>query len=345
MISPRVKSGTLAAIAAFEKSNDICYAIRQMNTISRDLNLLAVFDAVAQTRSVTQAAKRLSLSQPAVSHALNRLRDITGDPLFVRGKGGLQPTARALSMSAPAHALLIKAQGLFRKQRFAPANSRRRFTIAASDYSAFTVIPALVRRLRKSAPHVTIEVSQAGPESRRALEEGSIDLSFWGTAPPGGQFHYQILFKEHYVGVVSARHPLAKGRTRLKVSLDNYLAFPPAVVSLKDPGRSAVETALKKLGRTRIIAATSQSFVANLRCLEGTDLIATLPARLCTSPLMHGLRKFKLPLDVPSFDYAIIWHRRAEADLELAWLRGIIQSLPSLETGSARSRARHAARG
>ncbi len=297
-----------------------------MNVMKRELGLLVVFDAVAQTGSVTAAARQLALSQPAVSHALNRLRDLTGDQLFARSGRGLVATARAQALTGPVRALLAEADKLLHAGPFDHARDARRMRVAASEYALLTLVPALLREVRRSAPHVTIEIQPVGPDTLLHLERGMIDASFWGTALPKGPFQQMTLFREHLVGVARARHPVF-GQTSRRVSLQHYLAHPHAVVSLGDPGRNVVDEALASEGHARRIAAASPSFMANLAALTGSDLIATVPSRLCRGPHMRGLATFPLPMTVAPYAYGLIWHQRSAGDAALAWLRARIAAL------------------
>ena len=289
-----------------------------------DLNLLIVFDAVAEVRSVTLAAHRLALSQSAVSHALNRLRDIAGDPLFTRSRKGLQLSARALDMVVPVREMLTSANVIMSNRAFDPMTSERRFKLAASDYAALAVVPELIRRLRKHAPNIILEIVPAGVDTLAQLEDGSVDFSFWGTVPPPLPYHSQLLFMERYVGLISARHPLATRSKKPKLTLRQYLSCSHVTVSIGAPGLNAVDQVLMKLGHKRKIAAVSHSFIGNMQCLKTTDLIATLPSRICKGELTQGLVTFDIPLKVPEFGYSVCWHRRVDADEGVNWLRSQI---------------------
>lgn len=285
-----------------------------------DLNLLLVFDAVARFGSVSRAAQHLALSQPAVSHALNRLRAAVGDPLFTRAGRGLVPTPRAEAMMAPVRALVIEAAEMISPQEFTPATAQKLFRIGASDYAAFTLIPALMRHLGHAAPAVQIELHPAGAGALAALESGQLDLSFWGTEPPPKPFHHLTLFEETYIGIARAGHPvLAEG----PVTLEGYLAHPHAVVALQVPGANAIDRALAQRGLSRRVGLMSHSFAGNLAALPHCDLIASLPARLC-QPLPPGLSRFDLPLAVPAYRYGIVWHPRTERIASHRWLRGVL---------------------
>jgi DNA-binding transcriptional LysR family regulator len=295
-----------------------------MNNSRPDLNLLVIFDAVASTRSVTAAAERLALSQPAVSHALNRLRDTLGDQLFVRGKSGLLPTPRAQAMAAPVRAVLDAAGAVFAAGVFDAATSVRRFAIGASDYATMTIIPALVREFCSLAPLATLDVLPVGKAILPQLEAGEMDCTFWGAAPPPPPWQARPLYAERLTGMIARGHPLARGLPEQPVTLENYLAFPHAIVSLRNPGKNPVDTALEALGLRRNIAVVTQSFAGVMAALPGSHLIAALPAKLAPAARRQGIVTFDLPLDLSDYEYSLVWHRRADADPALAWFRGLV---------------------
>ena len=289
-----------------------------------DLNLLVVFDAVARFGSVSVAAHHLSLSQPAVSHALNRLRKTIGDPLFTRCGRGLIATPRGAEMMPTVRALVLAAQEMTGPALFDPGKADRVFRVAASDYAANTLVPALMHFLCQRAPGVRLDILHSSGTVINDLTHGQVDLSFWGTTPPAGPIHHAILFHEHYQGVACARHPMF--RHGKSVGLQDYVKYPHAVVSLQAPGANAVDQALQTLGLSRRVALSSHSFAGNLAALPGSDLICSLPARLCQS-LNPLLRRFDLPLPVPSYGYGIIWHNRTHSSPPHRWLRDAIASV------------------
>jgi len=286
-----------------------------------DLNLLLVFDAVARTGSVTAAAAHLSLNQPAVSHALNRLRDIVGDPLFVRSRNALVPTPRAEAMIGRARSIVETARELVLPHTFNPKTSERAFRVGGSDFTLLLIIPALVQLLRSQAPRSTLDLVPIGPQTLTALESGDLDCSFWGTTPPGPPYLHRTLFREHFVGVVGARHPLAVKARRGTLSLDDYLAHPHAMARFRDPGQSPIDSALARLGRARTIGYASPNFASNLAALRATDLIMSLPSRLLSVFKDKDLIPFNLPVDVSDFSYSLIWHRRLDSDPGCRWIR------------------------
>ncbi len=285
-----------------------------------DLNLLLVFDAVSRFGSVTAAADHLALSQPAVSHALNRLRVVLEDPLFTRNGRGMVPTPRALVLQGPVRDLLEQAGVLLSRPEFAPDTARRTFSIGASDYSALTLLPDVIAAVQRDAPQVTLQIQSAGADTLARLASGALDLSYWGTQAPGHPHHYWKLFDEHYVGVARTDHPIFAG----DLTLARYLETPHAMVSLRDPGANVIESALKERAVVRRVGLVTGSFAACMASLRRSDMIANLPSRLCVGGLAEGLRVFALPLDIPGYGYGLIWHARTVADPGLAWLRGII---------------------
>ncbi len=289
-----------------------------------DLNLLSVFDAVARFGSVTAAADRLNLSQPAVSHAMNRLRATVGDPLFTRDGRGLAPTPLAIAMLAPVRDVLVAATALLSPRAFSPENEETVFRIGASDYAALTIVPQLVNALQRRALRVTLDILPVGSGTLRQLQDGSLDTSFWGTQPPGKPFHYLGLFQEHYRGVARSSHPVFGKAGNGRVTLPRYLDYPHVVVSLRNPGANEVDQALARLGKARRVGLTSHSFAGSMASLKNSDLIATLPSRLCQLDIQNGLRIFALPLEIPRYSYGLLWHQRTDAALAHSWLRRMI---------------------
>jgi DNA-binding transcriptional LysR family regulator len=300
--------------------------MHNMNLSRIDLNLLVIFDAIARTRSVTRAAERVALSQPAVSHALARLRELLGDPLFVRGRGGLAPTARAQALADPVRAILAEVSAALAPADFDPQTARRTFHIGVSDYSSAAALPSVMRTLRAIAPNVAIEAQTFGEQSFARLESGELDCSFWGGGPLGDPFRSRALFRDPFVGLVCARHPLAKAAQRGAIGLDAFLAYPHVVVTVGAIASNAVDLALAARGRARRIALTAPHFSVNFAILPGTDLVMAAPSRLARQAERLGLVRFKLPIDVGVAPYALIWHRRADTDVANAWMRETIVS-------------------
>ena len=286
-----------------------------------DLNLLAVLDSICRTGSVSAAASALSLSQPAVSHALNRLRAATGDPLFTRSGRGLVPTDRARSMASAVAELVESGRQLLGSSAFDPGTDCPRFHIGASEFAAQTVLPGLLAALQSLAPGSVVGVATIGTTTLRQLEDGTLDLAFWGAVAPPPPLRYAPLFSDHFVAVLRRDHPALAASAGL--SLADYLAFPHAVVALRDPGTSLVDTALNLAGLNRRIGLASHSFFGNLAAVAQSDLIATMPSQL-SSALAPTLVTTPVPLPVPGFTYGMIWHFRTDTNPAQAWLRELI---------------------
>lgn len=205
-----------------------------MNDLRRiDLNLLVILDALLSEQHVTRAAERLHLSQPAVSHALARLRDLLGDPLLVRQGGGLVATARALELAAPLADALAQVQSLLAPNRFDPASARRTFRLAMSDYGAALLLPGLARALREQAPGIDLVISHASREGmQEGVLSGEIDLAAGVFPDLPAELRSTPLFEEHYACLVD-RDSLPPGGV---LDLPTYLARPHVLLEMRGSG-------------------------------------------------------------------------------------------------------------
>lgn len=294
--------------------------MNRMNDKRLDLNLLAVFEAVHTAGSVTGAAARLNLSQPAISHALNRLRSVTGDLLFVRSGGRLAPTPRALAMAGETADVIRAAMALLAKSSFDPAKDARRFRIASSDYSSLTLAPAMLKAVRKQAPGCMIDMFAVGGSTLRQLASGEADCSFWGVSAPERPFCSELLFDERLVGAMDRNHPLAGG----PVGLWDYLACAHATVTHGASTPNPIDEALRSVGAERRVACSANGFAASLAASKGTDLLVTIPSRLSEYARAQGLVCFELPVECASYPYYLVWHERTSADKAHAFLRKLI---------------------
>ncbi|GBU09206.1 transcriptional regulator [Gammaproteobacteria bacterium] len=309
-----------------------------MNLSRIDLNLLSVFAVIAQTRSVTLAADQLALSQPAVSHALARLRRTMDDPLFIRGKDGFILTTRAEALVPPVLKLLADATLLLKPPQFDPATTDKTFHICVSDYTVATLIPKLVREFRADAPLAKIELYSPNDETLVSyLELGKIELAFGPSniIPKAPFLQTHLLFNEYYIGVIHNKHPLVPIIQAGKLTLESYLAYPHLQMSFRNHALTAVEEALIKLQRTRNVFMVVPGFVNNLALLVDTDLIMSLPSRMMgTFGNVFDLISFELPFEHKNDQYSMIWHNRTTHDPAMIWLRNIITkiSIDILET-------------
>ncbi len=291
-----------------------------------DLNLLRVFEALMAERNVTTAAAVLGLTQPTLSHALNRLRKMCGDPLFVRTARGMQPTAHAEAMADPIGQALASIRAtLARREAFDPREEARSFRLLLTDIGTVTFLPPLIGRLQVVAPAVAIETVQVPiDEYKASLQDGRVDLAIGQMPPIVAGFYQQRIFEDDFVCVVGAHHP----RIRSTPTMEQYLAEQHIRVSL--PGRpySIVDEALSDLDRVRKIMVTVPQYLAILPILAASDLVAAVPYRVFLAMRRSDeLRMYQLPFKPPSIVVRQFWHERNHADPALVWLRRQINEL------------------
>jgi DNA-binding transcriptional LysR family regulator len=294
-------------------------AVADIRTL--DLNLLKAFDALMDERSVTRAAQRLALTQPAVSGMLGRLREAFGDPLFVRASRGVVPTARAEALAPAVRQVLLEVAALLQPLQFDPATAALTMTVAATDYALRAVVLPWLTALRAQAPGVRIAVQPIDDTRIGAqLERGDIDLALTTpqAAPP--ELHARTLFDEHYVCVARHDHPALAGGP---CTLDTFCAQDHALVSYGGPAfEGATDHALAALGRQRRVVASVGSFLMLPELLRRTDLIAVAPSRLVADE--RGLGRCTPPLDVPGFSKIAVWHERRHRDAGQRWVRELL---------------------
>jgi DNA-binding transcriptional LysR family regulator len=300
--------------------------MQRINLRAVDLNLLVVFDAVMADRSVTRAAGRLHLTQPAVSHALSRLRALFRDPLFVRTPAGLEPTPAAALIAGRIAAVLAEVGDILTpSDAFDPATSDRRFSVGMSDYAAYVVLPALARRLQRLAPFSQLVVRHTSHvQGLTMLDEGEVELIVGNFPKPPRRMQRQLLFTEGFVCAARRRHP-AFAKT---LDLATYLAQSHLQVSLRGEPAGYVDDVLGRQRRRRRVVLTVGHFLLAPSIVAATDLVATEPERLLRPEARrHGLMLQPPPFAIPDFDVTQIWPRRLGADPALAWLRNLLAAV------------------
>lgn len=286
-----------------------------------DLNLLVVFQQLLQDRQVSRAAAALGLSQPAVSHALRRLRTLLGDELFVRTAQGMEPTAFALQLAEPVgQALATLHRALNSAAVFAPGQSTRTFTLAMTDVGEIYFLPVLMEALAREAPGVTLRVVPAGGEAlAQAMAEGRVDLALGLLPQLQAGFFQQALFRQGYVCLLRQGHPLA---AKAALSQADFLAAGHVRVDAPGTGHSRVDAHFERAGWVRQIRLAVPHYVALGHVLASTDLLATVPERFAqraAAPL--GLAIRPLPLEVPATAIHQFWHARLHREAGTQWLR------------------------
>lgn len=289
-----------------------------------DLNLLVTLDVLLAEGNVARAAERLGLSPSAMSRALARLREATGDPLLVRAGRGLVPTPRALDLRERSGRLVREAQALLRPaENLDLSRLERTFTLRNRDGFVENFGPGLIARARREAPGVRLVFVPKTDRDSAPLRDGSVDLEtgIIGFAT-GPEVRAQALFRDRLVGVVAPSHPLAEG----EITPELYAAGRHVCVSRHGEGREPVDDALDLLGLKRTVATVVSGFSDALALVRGSDLIANVPERY-TGNLRDGLFTFDLPFPMPERTISLLWHPRMDADAAHRWLRGLVREV------------------
>lgn len=291
-----------------------------------DLNLLVTLDVLLAEGSVARAARKLRLSPSAMSRALARLRETTGDPLLVRAGRGLVPTPRALELREQVSQLVQEGQAAL-----SPAGSLdlkqlvRTFTLRTSDGFVENFGPELITRINGEAPGVRLAFVQKPDKDNAPLRDGAVDLETGVIGEmTGAELRTQALFRDRFIGVVRIDHPLAER----EITPARYAAGRHILVSRRglDKGPTGIDDALKPFGLEREIATTVGGFSTALALARATDLIASVPERH-TGNMRTGMHSFPLPFTVPEITVSMLWHPRLDADAAHRWLRGCVREV------------------
>lgn len=289
-----------------------------------DLNLLLTLDVLLTEGNVARAARRLHLSPSAMSRALARLRDTTGDPLLVRAGRGLVPTPRAQELREQVSRLVQEAQGVLRPAELLdPSRLSRHFTLRTSDGFVEYFGPALIALAQREAPGVRLRFVQKPDKDSAPLRDGSVDLETGVIgAASSPEIRTRALFRDRFIGVVRAGHPLARG----KVTAARYAAGQHVLVSRRGLDKGPIDEALRALGLARDIAVIVAGFSDALSLARGSDLIASVPERH-TGNLRAGMHSFALPVEAPALTVSMLWHPRMDADPAHRWLRECVRQV------------------
>jgi DNA-binding transcriptional LysR family regulator len=296
-----------------------------------DLNLLVVFEAVYDARHVGSAARRLHVSSSAVSHGLRRLRELLGDPLFVKAPKGVVPSARAAELAAPIAEILTRVRGVMRSVKpFDPKTSARRFTIATSDATMSVLLPGLVAELRREAPYVDLGFrSLLPPSGLDDLDSGAIDLAVLPIDDVPARFFERVVYEDEFVIAARAGHPFLR-----KPSLRRYCDELHVLVSSTGQLTGFLDQELGARGLSRRVAFSVPGFMLALAALSKTDLLAAVPRSLVR---MHaarfGVASVKAPLPLRRWQQRGITVNAAMADPSIAWLFTCVERAGKLTMG------------
>jgi DNA-binding transcriptional LysR family regulator len=310
------------------KSTICMVPIQLMNLAAFDLNLLHVFQAMMAERHVTRAGQRVGLSQPAVSAALNRLRAIFDDDLFVRRGGEMVPRSRALALAEPVSEALRQVESALRRGvPFDAPTMHRDFTVRGVDYVSYLLIAPLMVSLAKAAPGIVVRCVDAQTGSvPELLEEGRIDFAIEVMHQLDDPIRSQFLLRERYVVIAAAHHPdiAPNGNLNSKgtFDLDLYCRLPHILHSFVGGTTGNVDAALAAINRQRHVALSLPHFFPIAKAVADSRMIATFPERLADrlAPVL-GLRVYQAPIDLAPISLAVIWHRRKESDAGHSWFR------------------------
>ncbi|MDO8358227.1 MAG: LysR family transcriptional regulator [Nitrospirota bacterium] len=289
-----------------------------------DFNLLVTLDVLLAEGNVTRAAQRLRLSPSAMSRALARLRETTGDPLLVRAGRGLVPTPRALELRERVSQLVQDGEAVLRPaEKLNLKQIVRTFTLRTSEGFVENFGPDLIARVGEEAPGVRLRFVQKPSKDSTPLRDGAVDLETGVVEKTTAlELRVQALFRDRYIGVVRKGHLLSKG----KITPSRYAAGRHICVSREGLDRGPIDEALKPFRLEREIVTIVGGFSTALGLARASDLIASVPERH-TGNLRAGMHSFPLPVSVPEFTVSLLWHPRLDADQAHRWLRGHVRNI------------------
>lgn len=292
-----------------------------------DLNLLVILQALLKQRHVSRAAQQLNMSQPAVSRALQRLRDTMGDPLLVHTREGYDLSARAQQIEIQLNELLQSASNLIQPPTFNPAKAEGTLRLTGVDLEMALYLPKLTKQLHLEAPKLKIELVPQSQDHFQLLDRGEVHFSLSGLEPSFStdHFHRTLIDKMHTVCLMDKDHPFAEAMT-----LQQYVSSRHGMVSLTGIGPGIMDDELERLGLTRHLALRLCSFMSVADFCEGTDLIFVLPTRLAEHIAKGRHLKIRaLPEGIPSHQVKLFlyWHSRHHHDPLCNWVRDKVTEL------------------
>ncbi|GAA0267999.1 LysR substrate-binding domain-containing protein [Streptomyces polychromogenes] len=298
--------------------------VTQSGSTGLDLNLLLALDVLLEESSVSRAAARLHLSEPAMSRTLGRIRKALGDPVLVRAGRTMVPTPHALSLQGEVRSVVERARALFLTGGEVDLRTlERSFTVLAHDSFAASYGATLFRRMAAEAPGVRLRFLSESHIDVPALREGVADLEIGVIDNRSPEVRVEHLFDERMLGVVRPGHPLLSGRLTAR----RFAAGEHLIVSRRGRLEGPVDTALAERGLSRRVVGSIGSYPASLFVLRDTGLIGLIATRTVPQAEALGLVTFEIPLDLPPLPFGLAWHPRHDADPAHAWLRARAREL------------------
>ncbi len=311
---------SVAMPASAIKRADFIPPMSEIDHLDLDGHALKLLVAVAETGSITRAAQRLDLTQSAVSHALERLRAIAGDPLFVRSGRGIVATAHAGVLVQRARVLLDGLRDFSQAAGFEPARWGGRLSVAANDLQRDLLLPELLRRLRLEAPGLSLRVQPSGAPQAALLRDEGCDLLITPRPPEGADILHKRLFDDHFVVFFDPDHRQAPA------NLQDWLDAEHVSVRYEDGRGLDVDEWLLTRGLVRHIVATVPGFAGCAALVRGGPWLATLPSRVASHAL-RGLAHAPVPTETPTLPMYAVWHRRHHLDPAHRWVREVLDSV------------------
>jgi DNA-binding transcriptional LysR family regulator len=292
-----------------------------------DLNLLVAFEALFEERSVTGAAQRLYLGQPAMSAALGRLRMLFGDELLIRVGREMQPTSKAIAIAPGILAALQQVrQTLQANQDFDPANHQRDFTIGSADYTSFVMLPPLLAHCQAIAPQVNFRMMEFEKDRvGELLAQGTIDLALGVFPKPAPQTLCLPLFQEYFVGIARKHHPALR---QTPLSLEAFVNLSHVLVTIRGDTTGVVDRMLADHNLQRRIALTTPHLLIVPSIVASSDLVATIASRAARYfSTIDAIELFDLLLTMPTWTVSMMWSKLADRDDANCWLRQTVQAV------------------
>lgn len=292
-----------------------------------DLHLLTIFDAIMTEGSITRAARQLALSQPAVSNAVARMRQLWNDPLFIKEGRGIKPTPKARELWASIGAPLQAIRAAALPQPFEPASAKRRFRLSVNDFITYPLWPPLRRVLEALAPGVDIlAVPWQLDGTRRILADNQADLALSTGPALGPEIHERFIFDAHYICSMRQGHPLAGG----PLTMRQFVGADHLLVSLSGDPVGLIDELLASRGLRRRVAMTINNFYGLVDLLLASDLICVMSDNFFRHhPLHQQIHMTAIPFEVPPSRLSLAWHLRHENDAGHRWLRELVAPMLS----------------
>ncbi|MBD5656666.1 MAG: LysR family transcriptional regulator [Candidatus Eremiobacteraeota bacterium] len=288
-----------------------------------DLNLLKYSYALLEERHVTRAATNCGLSQPAMSRALDRLRELFDDELLIRKAGAFERTSRANAILADLRTLLPRLEALLRPGSFDPSSSSQRFKLITTDYGSVVFVPNLIATLAEVAPKVRLDVSLWDDKAINAIEVGNVALAVIGRDDVR-QFETEAFTPEEFVCLVARDHPISSRR----FTLETYVKYPHVSINVARGGQPWIENRLAAEGYERNVALSTPTSASAALAVARTDMICTIGKRMAGALLpLADLRIVAAPRQIGQSHHCMAWHRRSNGDVAQEWFRGCLRAV------------------